>query len=588
LFKHFFTPVFIAVFLLVCAPVTRALAQDNDVVWVQIEAQPSLAEAQDRARAYAARLPDVNGFAMGSGWYAIALGPYVREDANQVLRVYRAEGTIPRDSFIAFSSSFRQQFWPVGENLLNRGVLAPPVVSTAPQPDVELPSIIPATPDPADETPAEARRSEAQLSRPDREALQIALKWAGFYDSTIDGAFGRGTRNSMAAWQQANGFESTGILTTAQRVVLLDQYNAVLKGMDLKLVRDAEAGIEIMIPTGVVAFEKYEPPFAHYASTGDLDAQVLLISQAGDRATLFGLYDIMQTLEIVPLTGPRERDNDSFRLIGESGTMISQTEAWLESGEIKGFTLVWPAGDEERRRRVLGEMQKSFARLDGVLDPSIGANAQQSIDLMSGLEVRKPRLSRSGFFVDRAGTVVTTADAVESCTRITLDDEHDANVLTLDTKLGVAVVQPATALSPLGVARFAGAVPRLQSDIAVGGYSYEGILGAPTVTFGTLSDLRGLDGEDQIKRLALTPLPGDAGGPVLDTGGHLLGMLLPRSNSDQSLPEDVNFAVNGAAIKTVLDAAGLSVNAVDTSDPLPVEDLRDRASGMTVLVSCWD
>ncbi len=502
--------------------------------------------------------------------------------------MYRSEGTIPRDSFIAFSSSFRQQFWPVGENLLNRGVLAPPVISTLPQPEANLPSIIQATPDPADETPTEARRSEAQLSRPDREALQVALKWAGFYDSTIDGAFGRGTRNSMAAWQQANGFESTGILTTAQRAALLDQYNAVLKGMDLKLVRDTQAGIEIMIPTGVVAFEKYEPPFAHYAATGDLDAQVLLISQAGDQATLFGLYDIMQTLEIVPLTGPRERDSDSFRLIGESGMMISQTEAWLENGEIKGFTLVWPAGDEERRRRVLGEMQKSFARLGGVLDPSIGADTQQSIDLVAGLEVRKPRLSRSGFFVDRAGTVVTTADAVESCTRITLDDEHDANVLTLDTKLGVAVVQPATALAPLGVARFAGAVPRLQSDVAVGGYSYEGVLGAPTVTFGTLSDLRGLAGEDQIKRLALTPLPGDAGGPVLDTGGHLLGMLLPRSNSDQTLPEDVNFAVNGAAIKTVLDAAGLSVNAVDRSDPLPVEDIRERASGMTVLVSCWD
>ncbi|AXI54045.1 peptidoglycan-binding protein [Sulfitobacter sp. JL08] len=588
MFKHFFTPVVIAVFLLVCAPFNRALAQDNDVVWVQVEAQPSLAEAQDRARAYAARLPDVNGFAMTSGWYAIALGPYAREDANQVLRVYRSEGTIPRDSFIAFSSSFRQQFWPVGENLLNRGVLAPPVISSLPQPEANLPSIIQTTPDPADETPTEARRSEAQLSRPDREALQVALKWAGFYDSTIDGAFGRGTRNSMAAWQQANGFESTGILTTAQRAALLDQYNAVLKGMDLKLVRDTQAGIEIMIPTGVVAFEKYEPPFAHYAATGDLDAQVLLISQAGDQATLFGLYDIMQTLEIVPLTGPRERDSDSFRLIGESGMMISQTEAWLENGEIKGFTLVWPAGDEERRRRVLGEMQKSFARLGGVLDPSIGADAQQSIDLVAGLEVRKPRLSRSGFFVDRAGTVVTTADAVESCTRITLDDEHDANVLTLDTKLGVAVVQPATALAPLGVARFAGAVPRLQSDVAVGGYSYEGILGAPTVTFGTLSDLRGLAGEDQIKRLALTPLPGDAGGPVLDTGGHLLGMLLPRSNSDQTLPEDVNFAVNGAAIKTVLDAAGLSVNAVDRSDPLPVEDIRERASGMTVLVSCWD
>ena len=98
---------------------TRPVMAQQEVVWIQIEANSTLAEAQDRARAYAADLPDVNGFVLNSGWYAIALGPYVRADADQVLRVYRAERTIPNDSYIAFTSSFRQQFWPVGANLLN-------------------------------------------------------------------------------------------------------------------------------------------------------------------------------------------------------------------------------------------------------------------------------------------------------------------------------------------------------------------------------------------------------------------------------------------------------------------------------------
>jgi len=42
-----------------------------------------------------------------------------------------------------------------------------------------------------------------------------------FYNAAIDGSFGRGTRNSMAAWQEANGYEINGILTTAQRAELL-------------------------------------------------------------------------------------------------------------------------------------------------------------------------------------------------------------------------------------------------------------------------------------------------------------------------------------------------------------------------------
>ena len=587
--KNVFRTVFFAVTSFVIVQLQPASAQDNTVVWVQVEARPSLAQAQDRARAYAAELPDVNGFAMGSGWYAIALGPYSRSDADQVLQVYKSEGSIPRDSFVAYSSSFRQQFWPVGENVLNRAVLEPPVIAAEPEPSQQAvqPSIV-QIPEPADETPAEARRSEAELTADERKTLQTALKWAGFYDAAIDGAFGRGTRNSMSGWQSANGFEPTGVLTTSQRTALLDQYNAVLKGMDLTLVQDVESGIEIMMPVGAVTFEKYDPPFAQYGPSGDLDVQVLLISHAGDQATLFGLYDIMQTLEIVPLTGPRSRDEKSFRLIGESATMISQTEAWLEKGEIKGFTLVWPAGDEERRQRVLSEMQRSFARLDGVLDASAATTAEQRIDLVAGLQVRRPRLSRSGFFIDDTGTVVTTVDAVQGCTRVTLDEEYEAEFVRSDSKLGVAVIRPSEALAPARVAFFTGATPRLQSDIALGGYSYGGILGAPTVTFGTLSDLRGLNGETEIKRLSLSPLPGDAGGPVLDNGGSLLGMLLPRSDGDQKLPDNVSFAVDGASIRAFLGVAGLRVSDVDGNEPMAPEDLRNRASDMTVLVSCWE
>ena len=95
--------------VMLLASVVSASAQDAPV-WIQIEAQPNLNTATERARDYAADLPDVNGFSLGGGWYGIALGPYARSDAEQVLRVYRSEGVIPRDSYIALSSAFRQQF----------------------------------------------------------------------------------------------------------------------------------------------------------------------------------------------------------------------------------------------------------------------------------------------------------------------------------------------------------------------------------------------------------------------------------------------------------------------------------------------
>ncbi len=567
-----------------------ALAQSaRDVVWVQVEAQPNLTAATERAQSYAANLPDVNGFSLGGGWYGIALGPYARSDAEQVLRVYRAEGFVPRDSFIAESRSFRQQFWPIGANVLNRGVVQPPANVAPAAPETGTAEVTPAPQiTPSDETPAEARRSERLLSADERKELQVALQWAGFYSSTIDGAFGRGTRSSMSAWQTANGFEPTGVLTTLQRAALFAQYNAVLEGLDLKTVQDTRAGIEIALPMGVVVFDKYAAPFAQYASTGDIDATVLLISQQGSQDTLYGLYDIMQTLEIVPLNGPRERNTNSFTLIGQNDRFISETRARLDDGQIKGFTLIWPAGDEERRTRLLNEMQKSFVRLDGVLDDAAGDDGTQAIDLVAGLQVRKPRLSRSGFYVDAQGSVATTSEAVQSCTRITLDDEYEARVTAQDEATGVAILTPVESLAPPKVASLSPTQPRLQSEIAVSGYSFEGVLSAPSITFGTLADLRGLRGEDSLSRLSLEHLPGDAGGPVLDTGGNVLGMLLPRAEGSQQLPADVSFALDSDALFAALERMGVNARKSDQTEDLPPQDITRMGLGLTVLVSCWD
>jgi hypothetical protein len=570
-----------------------AQAQDQGIAWVQVEARPTLAEASQRARDYAASLPDVNGFRLDGGWYGIVLGPYYRDDAERVLEVYRSEGRIPRDSYIQLSSALGQQFWPIGANILERGSIVPevedaPEALPEPEPSAEAPlTTLPERS--ADETPEEARRSEARLSGSERRQLQIALRWAGYYDAAIDGAFGRGTRSSMAQWQAANGFETTGVLTTAQRAALLEQYNAPLTSVGMEMVRDDRAGIEIAMPLGAVGFTRYEPPFAEYDATGDLGARVLLISQPGTRTALYGLYDIMQTLDIVPLDGPRERGQTSFTLEGRNDRIVSYTEARLEAGQIKGFTLIWPAGDDARRTRVLDEMKASFRAYGGALDLPGEAGALVDIDLMAGLSVRKPRLSRSGFYVDRSGTVVTASEAVEGCRRITLDSDVEASLVAEDRALGVAVLRPAVPLAPAEIARFAPQPPRLKSDVAVAGYSFGGVLGAPTLTFGALADTSGLMGETELDRLDLAAQPGDAGGPVLAFDGAVTGMLLPRPDRGRQLPGEVSFAADADAVRDVLTDAGFAgALAAPDGRTLSAPELTRLAEGMTVLVGCWD
>lgn len=565
--------------LIIAAPNDARAQQERDV-WIQIAAHPSLSEAEARARDFASRLPDVSGFSLGGGWYGVVLGPYSRADAERVLQVYRRERQIPSDSFIAFSRNLRAQFYPVGP------VDTPSVAQATPA--TPAPSVTTTTPV-ADETPSEARRSEARLSSDEKKQLQIALQSQGFYDSAIDGSFGSGTRRSMADWQAANLFEPTGVLTTAQRQKLMDQHNAPLIAVGMSRVEDTAAGIALSLPTKEVTFDRHESPFSIYETSGDLGVKALLISQPGDARTLAGLFEILQTLEIVPLNGPRTRNGDSFTIEGQSADMVTHAEATLRNGDIKGFVLVWPTGDEARRARILHEMRTSFTRLDGVLDPTAGADAPQSVDLLSGLEIRKPRLSRTGFFVDTSGTVVTSADVVAQCSRITLDHDYPADVIVEDAPNGIAVLRPLSALAPISVAHLAITAPRLQSDVAVAGFSYEGVLGAPSLTWGTLSDLRSLDGNQGIARLALDAQSGDVGGPVLDTNGAVLGMLLPRQVGTQQLPDGVSFAANAEALRTILTRA--SVTATDQSasqGPVPNAELVRKANGMTVLVSCWE
>lgn len=571
-----------AALLITLASLSGPALSQQELVWVQIEAHPTLNVAQQRAASYARLLEDVSGHAIGRGWYGIVLGPYTRADAERVLQVYRAQRQIPQDSFLTFSNRLGQSFFPVGAVTPNQP-LAPETTAT---PTTQEPEVVVQI-TPADESPAEARRSERLLDRDQRKDLQTALQSAGFYTSAIDGAFGRGTRASMRAWQEARGYEPTGVLTTLQRQALMDEYNAPLIETGMAEVVDTQAGIALQMPTKEVRLDRYEAPFAHYGTAGDIGVRVVLISQPGEQATLYGLYDIMQTLEIVPLEGPRERGRASFTLEGRGNGIVSYTEAALEDGQIKGFTLIWPAGDEERRGRILEAMKASFTRLDGVLDPAAGADAEQRIDLVSGLEVRKPKISRSGFYADRNGTIVTVSEAVQSCTRITIDQEYEAKIVATDAANGIAVLSPAQPLAPISAARFSQGTPRLQSDVAVAGYSYEGTLGGPSLTFGTLADVQGLGGEGDVKRLAMASLPGDVGGPVFDAGGGVFAMLLPMPETGRQLPEGVRFAAGAQSIRALLDQAGLSASESPTTGVLDPVDLGRMAAGMTVLVSCW-
>ncbi|MDV7144710.1 trypsin-like peptidase domain-containing protein [Tropicimonas sp. TH_r6] len=581
---------FVSIFMLGAAPTARA----QESAWIQIEALRTLAQAQDRARTYSGAFSNVAGFRVGGGWYAVALGPYTEVAAAAELRALKSRRLVPQDSYLESSLQYGQQFWPVGVNsLLQTPQSGSGIVAVQPAPGIPpAPEVPPAPAYIPDETPRQARASEQSLTREERMLLQESLQWEGFYSSTIDGAFGRGTRAAMRAWQAAKGYDATGILTTNQRVDLVEDYQSAFADFDLQMTRNTAAGIEMILPQGKIREGETEAPFVQYDSVDEDGLRVVLISQTGDEATLFGLYDILQTLEIVPTEGFRERKKRSFVLTGQSPELSSYTYAVLSNGSVKGFTLAWTAGEERVMKRVTETMQQSFTPIEGVVLPDTALSSdgsEQRIDLLSGLEIRRPDRSRSGFFVDGSGRVLTTTDVLGQCSRVTIGEEIEAEIAARDDALGLALLAPRQTLAPLAVAEFQASVPRLNSEVALAGFSYEDILDLPILTYGTLADIRGLQGEEAVDRLALSSLPGDAGGPVFDTTGAVLGMLKARPDAGaRQLPSDVNFAVDVAAIAAFLGEAGLSPRASEGAAVLAPEDLTTLAGDVTVRISCWN
>lgn len=597
---------FAILFAMVLAP-AAALAQATH--WVQIEAHATLRTAEEFAARYEQRIGQIAGFRIAGGWYALAVGPFATpEDAEARRAQLIADREIRDDAYVTDNSIYGQQFWPVGGQATAPAVepatpsVAPadtpqpaPAAQPAPEPEVVAAEPVapaePALEDLPDEPVAEARQLEYQLSRDDRAAIQVALQWYGFYRGGIDADFGPGTRGAIQNWQQANGFDTTGFLTTRQRATLIRGYESAVARFAFGPFRDEAAGIEITLPLGMVAFDRHEAPFAHFRSINGSDVRVLLISQEGSQSAFYGLYEILQTLEAIPLDGERDRGRDRFTIDGRSATARAHVEAQLRNNQIKGWILFWGPSDDADADVIMATMRDSFRPIQGVLPSDAGATASTVArrDLVSGLEVRRPERSRTGFFVDATGSVVTSAEAVQGCGRVTIDEAYRAQVRSVDPATGIAVLTPEDPLVPLAFAQFAGTAPRVGSEIRVSGFSYQDTLTRPIVSFGQLSDLTGLNGEADLRRLTLSAQPGDSGGPVFDASGAVIGMLLPRPETPgRILPDDVNFAVSGEAIQAALQGAGLTASVNRANTPMSAEMLTRMSGDLTVLVSCWN
>ncbi len=568
----------------------------QDMRWIQIEAQPSLLEAETRARIYAQEFPDTQAHSIGSGWYAITLGPLPEDEADLRMSQLRARAAIPRDSFLATGANYRQRIYPIGPapaavtaaqtfeaEVIQEEATQVSVVETAESaaPEQASPEQSITVPD---ETLSEARESEGLLSPDEKMDLQRYLQWAGYYNSTIDASFGRGTRRSMAAWQTDNGHEDTGVLTTAQREKLRAQYFAIFAGLGLETHRDLEAGISIDLPKEVVAFDAYAAPLAHFKSQdASSPAQIFLISAAGNRGDLAAIYGVLPTLSIVPMNIEKSLNKDRFVITGAGTSTRAFITASHKGGEIKGFGLIWPNQNEEKFDRLVAHMRKSFETFPGTLDPSLSVAINDS-ETEFGVAIRKPAFVKSAVFVSDQGHAMTDTSNLENCSALTIGGTYDAEIIAR-SETGAGLLSPKSEFNPISYAKLGDAV-RKGDKTFLSSYPYGGRLGLASVTQATVMETTDLSGNAEKFRLDFLAEPGDLGGAVLDQSGNLTGILVSRDDTGRILPNNVNFAAATDALASMMQSAGLRFRTGKTNR---LDDVALIASAQNILtpIECW-
>ena len=568
----------------------------QDMRWIQLEAQPSLLEAETQARIYAQEFPDTQAHSIGSGWYAITLGPLPEDQADLRMSQLRARAAIPRDSFLATVANYRQRIYPTGsapaavipEQTAEADVIQEEATEVSVTETVESAAPEQASPEQSitlpDETVGEARASERLLSSEEKMDLQRYLQWAGYYNSTIDASFGRGTRRSMAAWQTDNGHEDTGVLTTAQREQLRAQYFAIFDGLGLETHRDLEAGISIDLPKEIVAFDAYAAPLAHFKSQdASSPAHVFLISAAGNRGDLAAIYGVLPTLSMVPMNIEKSLNKDRFVITGSGTTTRAFITASHKGGEIKGFGLIWPNQNEEQFDRLVAHMRKSFDTFSGTLDPSLSV-AINDPETEFGVAIRKPAFVKSAVFVSDQGHVMTDTKDLEQCSALTIGGTYDAEIIAR-SETGAGLLSPKSDFNPISYAKLGNPV-RKGDKTFLSSYPYGGRLGLASVTETTVAETTDLSGNTEKFRLDFLAEPGDFGGAVLDQSGNLTGILVSQDDTGRVLPNNVNFAAATNALVGMMQSAGLRLSSSKTKR---LDNVALIASAQDILtpIECW-
>ena len=113
-----------------------------------------------------------------------------------------------------------------------------------------------------------------------------------------------------------------------------------------------------------------------------------------------------------------------------------------------------------------------------------------------------------------------------------------------------------------------------------------------TVTTGIVSSLGGVLNDTRYSQISAAVQPGNSGGPLLDSGGEVVGMVAAKLNALKfaratgNIPENINFAIKTGMLRDFLDNSVVAYQTADAKNDLKTSDVARNARAFTLLISC--
>ena len=457
----------------------------NETRWIQLETLPSIVRAKEATTRLSTTLNQkVNIFFLDDGWYAVSLGPYDFEEAFDVLNTKLSANLISSDSFVTDGKNYGKKVWTAGSfSIADLEELSSDDNATYDQNyDFDLNENLLTTSQSENllfssieelDSLEKAKFFDAQLSDFYKKEVQSALLAEGIYDSKIDGQYGPGTRKAISEWQINNNYEPTGFMTIPQQSELIKDYLKPLFDNGIRIEKNILAGIKIPLPNDFRNPTAITPPFITYEATPSSKIKVFLISQHGDDYDLNILFDAMQDLEIIPIDGKKLLLRNSFELSGENDEFNSFFTAISLNNKIKGFGLIWPDEEDFIAKRLLVKMRLEFESIPGALRKRTTVNEDQNFNEYLGFELRRPKYSRSGLFIDDAAKIITQSSGLSECSRLTANGIYDYSVFIENSDLDLAILTPNQNLKPLSIIEYTSALPKIGDKVALASFPYQ-------------------------------------------------------------------------------------------------------------------